>query len=122
MAKSVRASVSKRNRANLRTKVFGPVVDARTERLAAKLQEIASQPKPEHSDKSKMEVEDETADQNVEKATAADESMDIDNKSSTTRSSKSGRVQKQHKNRRTRPSIVFSKPGSKNKKGGPKKK
>lgn len=46
MAKSVRASVSKRNRANLRKKVFGPVVDARTERLAAKLQEIASQPKP----------------------------------------------------------------------------
>lgn len=46
MAKSVRASVSKRNRANLRKKVFGPVVDARTERLAAKLQEIASQPNP----------------------------------------------------------------------------
>lgn len=47
MAKSVRASVSKRNRANLRKKVFGPVVDARTERLAAKLQELASQPRPD---------------------------------------------------------------------------
>ena len=47
MAKSVRASVSKRNKAALRKKVFGPVVDARTERLAAKLQEIASQPRPE---------------------------------------------------------------------------
>lgn len=52
MAKSVRASVSKRNRANLRKKVFGPLVDARTERLAAKLQEIASQPKPQASGKS----------------------------------------------------------------------
>lgn len=46
MAKSIRASVSKRNRANLRKKVFGPVVDARTERLAAKLNKIASQPRP----------------------------------------------------------------------------
>ncbi|KAF3403472.1 hypothetical protein F1880_009489 [Penicillium rolfsii] len=124
MAKSVRASVSKRNRAALRKKVFGPVVDARTERLAAKLQEIASQPKPEAPEKTKMEIEaDETAGQNdAEKATAADEEMDIDNKSTKTRSAKSGRVQKQHRNRRTRPSIVFTKPGSKNKKGGPKKK
>lgn len=54
MAKSVRASVSKRNRANLRKKFFGPVVDARTERLSAKLQELASQPRPE---KEGMDVE-----------------------------------------------------------------
>lgn len=57
MAKSVRASVSKRNRANLRKKVFGPVVDARTERLAAKLQEIASQPKPEATKKAERETD-----------------------------------------------------------------
>lgn len=56
MAKSVRASVSKRNRANLRKKVFGPVVDARTERLAAKLQELASQPRPK-VEKSESEME-----------------------------------------------------------------
>lgn len=61
MAKSVRASVSKRNRANLRKKVFGPVVDARTERLAAKLQEIASQPKPETPKKPEMEVDSDEA-------------------------------------------------------------
>jgi hypothetical protein len=54
MAKSVRASVSKRNRANLRKTFFGPVVDARTERLATKLQELADQPRPE---KKEMEVE-----------------------------------------------------------------
>lgn len=46
MAKSVRASAQKRNKAKLRTTVFGPAVDARTERLSAKLQELASQPKP----------------------------------------------------------------------------
>lgn len=57
MAKSIRASVSKRNRANLRKKFFGPVVDARTERLSAKLQELASQPRPE-----KEEMETESAD------------------------------------------------------------
>ncbi|KAJ5884134.1 uncharacterized protein N7473_011020 [Penicillium subrubescens] len=124
MAKSVRASVSKRNRANLRKTVFGPIVDARTERLAAKLQEIASQPKPEAPKKKEMDIEaDETADQNdAEKATPVGEEMDIDNKSTKTRSAKSGRVQKQPRNRKTRPSIVFSKPVSKNKKGGPKRK
>lgn len=58
MAKSVRASVSKRNRANLRKKVFGPLVDARTERLAAKLQELASQPRPEAPVKSKMDLDE----------------------------------------------------------------
>lgn len=61
MAKSVRASVSKRNRANLRQKVFGPVVDARTERLAAKLQELASQPRPEAPVKSKMDLAEDEA-------------------------------------------------------------
>ena len=47
MAKSVRASVVKRNHRNLRAKVFGPVHDARTARLSAKLQELAAKPKPE---------------------------------------------------------------------------
>lgn len=54
MAKSVRASVSKRNRAKLRSTVFGPVENARTERLSAKLQEIAAQPKVNDLDKSNM--------------------------------------------------------------------
>lgn len=56
MAKSVRASVSKRNRANLRSTVFGPADNARTERLSAKLQEIAAQPKPNNQNKSNMEL------------------------------------------------------------------
>lgn len=47
MAKSQRASSRKRNNAALRSKIFGPATDARTERLSAKLQELASKPKPE---------------------------------------------------------------------------
>lgn len=57
MAKSVRASVQKRNKAKLRSTVFGPAVDARTERLSAKLQELASQPKPSDQIKSKANME-----------------------------------------------------------------
>lgn len=47
MAKSARASRMKANKTRLRRKVFGPVVDARTERLSQKLLDLASQPKPE---------------------------------------------------------------------------
>jgi hypothetical protein len=57
MAKSGRASIIKRNRAKLRSTIFGPAVDARTERLSAKLQELASQPKPKDQEKSKMTTE-----------------------------------------------------------------
>lgn len=57
MAKSVRASVQKRNKAKLRSTVFGPAVDARTERLSAKLQELASQPKPSDQSKSKTNMQ-----------------------------------------------------------------
>ena len=46
MAKGARASTRKRNNAALRAKIFGPAVDARTERLSAKLQELVSRPKP----------------------------------------------------------------------------
>ena len=44
MAKSARASSRKRNNVALRDRVFGPAQDARTARLSAKLQEIASKP------------------------------------------------------------------------------
>jgi len=57
MAKSARASETKRNHAKLRATVFGPVSDARTARLSAKLQELASQPKPPQDEK-KMNKED----------------------------------------------------------------
>jgi hypothetical protein len=54
MAKSARATSVKKNRQNLKKKVFGPVEAARNERLSAKLLELASKakrPRPE------MEVE-----------------------------------------------------------------
>ena len=47
MAKGARASSIKTNNAALKKKVFGPVETSRTERLSAKLLELASQPKPE---------------------------------------------------------------------------
>ena len=46
MAKSARATTVKRNRAKLRSSIFGPADQARTERLSMKLQELAAQPKP----------------------------------------------------------------------------
>lgn len=51
MAKSARASSSKANNSKLKSKVFGPVENARTERLSAKLLELASQPKPKSEKK-----------------------------------------------------------------------
>lgn len=57
MAKSARASRLKSNKTRLRRKVFGPVVDARTERLSQKLQDLAAQPKPE-TEKPQMDVDE----------------------------------------------------------------
>lgn len=45
MAKGARASTRKANNAALKSRVFGPVEDARTQRLSTKLLELARQPK-----------------------------------------------------------------------------
>ncbi|KNG47160.1 glycosylphosphatidylinositol anchor synthesis protein [Stemphylium lycopersici] len=50
MAKGLRASSKKANRTKLRAKVFGPVEQARAERLHAKMLETIAQPKPERSE------------------------------------------------------------------------
>ncbi|KAF5861497.1 hypothetical protein ETB97_012901 [Aspergillus alliaceus] len=126
MAKSVRASVQKRNKAKLRATVFGPVVDARTERLSAKLQELASQPKPEDQGKSDMALDtQENPEENAEtKISQTSEDMEIDNgsmKSTQSRSHKAGRIHKRHSNRKNRSSIVFRPQQSKNKKGSKKR-
>ncbi|KAL4782744.1 hypothetical protein BJX76DRAFT_331821 [Aspergillus varians] len=119
MAKSVRASVQKRNKAKLRSTVFGPVVDARTERLSAKLQELASQPKPSDQEKSKTDTETtEMVTQNENTKTnssGSSEAMDIDSSkmSASGRSQRSGRVQKRQ--RKNRSSIVFKPHPSKTK-------
>jgi hypothetical protein len=44
MAKGLRASSKKSNKASLRQKVFGPVESARKERLSTKLLELVSRP------------------------------------------------------------------------------
>ncbi|KKK25070.1 hypothetical protein P175DRAFT_0463492 [Aspergillus ochraceoroseus IBT 24754] len=126
MAKSVRASVSKRNKAKLRATVFGPVVDARTERLSAKLQELAAQPKPSDQEKSKMSMDVTESDaQNSSAKTNPAESgddMDVDNgtlKNNAGRSQRSGRIQKRRG--KSRSSIVFRPHPSKTKKFSKKK-
>ncbi|KAL3483574.1 hypothetical protein BJX62DRAFT_244765 [Aspergillus germanicus] len=124
MAKSVRASVQKRNKAKLRATVFGPVVDARTERLSAKLQELASQPKPNDQDKSKSNeqaIEIDMQDSNPTINTESNEAMDIDTSkaSGSGYSKRSGRIQKRQ--RKNRSSIVFKPHPSKTRKISKKK-
>ena len=55
MAKGARASSKKANRTKLRARVFGPVEQARAERLHARLLETIAQPKPERTE---METEE----------------------------------------------------------------
>ena len=58
MAKGLRSSKGKANRAKLRCKVFGPVEDARTQRLSVKLLEVASRPRSKaHEDVRSEETE-----------------------------------------------------------------
>ncbi|KAL4944740.1 hypothetical protein BDV06DRAFT_186680 [Aspergillus oleicola] len=121
MAKSVRASVQKRNKAKLRSTVFGPAVDARTKRLSAKLQELAAQPKPSHQEQSKT---DESATkmnrQDENEKTNSTEAMDVDSSNSTGgRSQRSGKIQKRQ--RKNRSSIVFKPHPSKTKRAPRKK-
>ncbi|OJJ04601.1 hypothetical protein ASPVEDRAFT_85986 [Aspergillus versicolor CBS 583.65] len=120
MAKSVRASVQKRNKAKLRSTVFGPAVDARTERLSAKLQELASQPKPSDQIKSKAYMETTEMDKQGENTETDlptnNEAMDIDSlkTSGGVRSQRRGRIQKRQ--RKNSSSIVFKPHPSKTKK------
>jgi hypothetical protein len=50
MAKSLRASRKKENKAKLRSRVHQPAEDARTERLSAKLLEVALKPREKDND------------------------------------------------------------------------
>ncbi|KAK5162386.1 hypothetical protein LTR04_003899 [Oleoguttula sp. CCFEE 6159] len=60
MAKSSRSSVRKTNNAKLKSRVFGPVEAARTQRLSARLLDLASQSKPPRTE---MEVEKDSKEQ-----------------------------------------------------------
>ena len=58
MAKGARAVSVKRKRNALREKVINPVYDARTQRLSAKLLELASKPRPK--EEAKMDLDEES--------------------------------------------------------------
>jgi outer membrane murein-binding lipoprotein Lpp len=75
MAKSLRASSRKRNNAALRSKLYRPASDARTERLSAKLQELASKPRPDQEramDVDDMPAEQKEAEDDVAQANGAE--------------------------------------------------
>lgn len=59
MAKGLRSSVKKSNRAKQRSVVFGPVEKARTERLSKKLLELAAMPRPNHAEDAHMDIAEE---------------------------------------------------------------
>ncbi|KAF2086956.1 hypothetical protein K490DRAFT_66268 [Saccharata proteae CBS 121410] len=73
MAKGSRSSVRKTNNQKLKSKVFGPVESARTERLSAKLLELAQQSKPEKAETQKanteVEAEEPTTDAQADEQT-----------------------------------------------------
>ncbi|KAI1085729.1 hypothetical protein F5B20DRAFT_15616 [Whalleya microplaca] len=107
MAKSSRASSRKANNQRLKSKVFSPVETARTERLSARLLELAAQPKPEKTeDGSEMTVEEVKMDEDGATTTKNDDTMDIDGAKPTTtpsRRSEKKRIEK----RRKKSNIVF---------------
>lgn len=111
MAKSARSSQRKRNSANLRATVFGPAHDARTERLSAKLLELANAPKPEQEEKAAGDEDKKEEDPNaVVDHDAQDEAMHWTGIATSNRKSKvakasarSGRVAK----RKAKNQVVF---------------
>ncbi|KAL3425654.1 hypothetical protein PVAG01_02445 [Phlyctema vagabunda] len=125
MAKGARASTIKSNNSKLKNRVFGPVETARTERLSAKLLELASQPRPQKTeDDAQMEVEGVAA---VEKnevepvvaKTKDEQAMEVDGESKVSKPSSKGRIEKKRSGRHA--AIVFPK-YKKGKKTGPKPK
>ncbi len=58
MAKGLRSSRNKANNVKLRFKVFGPVENARKERLSAKLLELATKPKPKEDEDTEMDLDE----------------------------------------------------------------
>ncbi|KAM3527766.1 hypothetical protein NHJ13051_002804 [Beauveria bassiana] len=102
MAKSGRSSTRKANNRRLAATVFGPAETARAERLSAKLQELAKQPKPETSD---ANMED--ADVEAEAADAGDAvAMDVDKKRAASKCIGRKRIDKR---KPKKASIVFPK-------------
>jgi len=101
----------------LRASVFGPVIDARTERLSAKLQEIASKPRPDQE--RVMEVDSaEDKGTTTEHGASPDadiDEMQVDNQrssrnagSTSTPRAHPSRIEKKKARRKAKSSIVFA--------------
>ncbi|KAK1769294.1 hypothetical protein QBC33DRAFT_568247 [Phialemonium atrogriseum] len=112
MAKSSRASSVKNNNQQLKKNVFGPVESARTERLSAKLLEIAAQAKtsrPEN-EKEMEDVETTSTDQKTAPTVTEEETMDIDSGAKAVKRKLTlGRKGIEKRRRSKKSSIVFPK-------------
>ncbi|KAK8171646.1 hypothetical protein BKA80DRAFT_260881 [Phyllosticta citrichinensis] len=125
MAKSSRSSIKKTNNQKLKKNVFGPVENARAQRLSEKLLELAQQPRPA---KDEMDVEkDQHAESNEtqpEATEAADMELDDEPKPSASTSSKkkTARVQKNKKRGKPANTIAFKNFKTGARKSGPSQK
>ncbi|CAN8097224.1 unnamed protein product [Discula destructiva] len=110
MAKSSRASTKKANNQRLVAKVFGPVEDARQQRLAAKLLEIATQPKPVPEKEMKdVAEEEEEAEQKKAGKPKADDIMELDETAQPAKSKKGKKAIIKRRGKKS--NIVFPKFG-----------
>ncbi|KAK4232122.1 hypothetical protein QBC38DRAFT_406240 [Podospora fimiseda] len=112
MGKSSRASTIKQNNQKLKKNVFGPVEQARAERLHAKLAELVAQPKPVKE----VEMADEVAEEpetNEVTAEKDEASMEIDGEKPAPKKKKVI----ERKRRGKKSNIVFRKKGPKVTKG-----
>ncbi|CAI9635171.1 unnamed protein product [Alternaria burnsii] len=113
MAKGARASSKKANRTKLRANVFGPVEQARAERLHAKLLETIAQPKPEKTD---METEQTSAADDATKEEDLPKDMDVDAAATSAKNSRKNKDKSQtRKQLRRRPQNKVSFPASRGK-------
>ncbi|KAH6866838.1 uncharacterized protein J4E88_006371 [Alternaria novae-zelandiae] len=96
MAKGARASSKKANRTKLRARVFGPVEQARAERLHAKLLETIAQPKPERTE---METEETNTTDDAAKEDLPKD-MDVDGTATSAKSSSSRKTKDKSQTRK----------------------
>ncbi|KAI4918268.1 hypothetical protein J4E90_002651 [Alternaria incomplexa] len=96
MAKGARASSKKANRTKLRARVFGPVEQARAERLHARLLETIAQPKPERTEMETEEINttDDAAKEDLPK------DMDVDATATSAKSSSSRKTKDKSQTRK----------------------
>ncbi|KAL2037022.1 hypothetical protein N7G274_010307 [Stereocaulon virgatum] len=115
MAKGLRSSRNKANNLKLRSRIFGPVEDARKDRLSAKLLELASKPKEKTENDIEMADDDKDSKRPNKKVEAdlpvGEEEMDFDRVKNSTNATKSGsrasgRIQKRWRSK-ARAAMVF---------------